>query len=786
MSEYDDYFTADDKPFIENINDALLISNVFDFTVPIALPDMFSNQTWVNSTNKRKAGVAIVELAETLPNTLSITTANDKSVVSGTGTMKLLFYPNFNSFGQFKAFDWSSSNNKIQVNLKTKTGTTILSNISKGNLASIPSGLKVLDQVMIEIVFTASDTLTGFTVTMENKQQTRYGANVKINTVDGLETRLESIESKNTSQDSAISNKVDKVTGKALSSNDFTNALKSKLEGIDSSRIPLEEIVANDDLNDSKFFPSTVKFYICRGNTIATTLSNCPYDKAFLLISYPTSSGTVTTVTQEIRPYEYSKNMVWSRKYYYNNSTSVTNYSNWDKYAVLNDDNNEMQMNGIASAGSSSYAARSDHVHPSDNTRASVSHVHGNLSADGKIGSSTGKIITTGTNGVLQAVDTITKSKISDFPTSMTPTSHTHGNISNAGAIGSASGKIIMTGTDGALTAVSSIPRGMIANFPSTMPPSSHTHGNISNDGEIGSASGKIIVTGTNGALQTTDTITKSKISDFSHTHGNISNDGKIGSASGKIVMTGTDGVLQTADTITKSKISDFPTSMTPTSHTHGNISNDGKIGSASGKIIMTGTDGALTAVSSIPRGMIANFPSTMTPTSHATSSTTYGVSSATNYGHSMASSTSPKMDGTASVGSETGKFARGDHIHPSDTTKQDVSGLKWQKLAGWGKISPNATLQCYYNDIFVAIELQGTFYETPSYITTSFLNLTTDLSLSALPTEYCPSYEVSQMIYPKIEAYVSDVGTLKVRTLEGTTNKLNGYVIYPRKSAFE
>lgn len=194
MSEYDDYFTADDKPFIENINDALLISNVFDFTVPIALPDMFSNQTWVNSTSKRKAGVAIVELAETLPNTLSITTANDKSVVSGTGTMKLLFYPNFNSFGQFKAFDWSSSNNNIQVNLKTKTGTTILSNISKGNLPSIPSGLKVLDQVLIEIVFTASDTLTGFTVTMENKQQTRYGANVKISTVDGLQSTIDDIE----------------------------------------------------------------------------------------------------------------------------------------------------------------------------------------------------------------------------------------------------------------------------------------------------------------------------------------------------------------------------------------------------------------------------------------------------------------------------------------------------------------------------------------------------------------------------------------------------------------
>ena len=36
------------------------------------------------------------------------------------------------------------------------------------------------------------------------------------------------------------------------------------------------------------------------------------------------------------------------------------------------------------------------------------------------------------------------------------------------------------------------------------------------------------------------------------------------------------------------------------------------------------------------------------------------------------ASSTTPEMDGTASAGSET-KFARGDHRHPSDTSKQNL-----------------------------------------------------------------------------------------------------------------
>lgn len=52
-------------------------------------------------------------------------------------------------------------------------------------------------------------------------------------------------------------------------------------------------------------------------------------------------------------------------------------------------------------------------------------------------------------------------------------------------------------------------------------------------------------------------------------------------------------------------------------------------------------------------------------PNNHASSATTYGVSSASNYGHSKASATTPKALGTASVGSETSSFARGDHVHP-------------------------------------------------------------------------------------------------------------------------
>lgn len=62
-------------------------------------------------------------------------------------------------------------------------------------------------------------------------------------------------------------------------------------------------------------------------------------------------------------------------------------------------------------------------------------------------------------------------------------------------------------------------------------------------------------------------------------------------------------------------------------------------------------------------------------PASHASSATTYGVSTASAYGHAMASSTTPKANGTAAVGSETAKFARGDHVHPLQTTVSGNAG---------------------------------------------------------------------------------------------------------------
>lgn len=78
--------------------------------------------------------------------------------------------------------------------------------------------------------------------------------------------------------------------------------------------------------------------------------------------------------------------------------------------------------------------------------------------------------------------------------------------------------------------------------------------------------------------------------------------------------------------------------------HVHGNITNDGKVGSASGKVLVTGTGGAVQAETEAS-GFNKEFEGT---------------------------AKNIQMDGTASAGTSV-KIARADHVHPSDTSKQNT-----------------------------------------------------------------------------------------------------------------
>jgi hypothetical protein len=87
-----------------------------------------------------------------------------------------------------------------------------------------------------------------------------------------------------------------------------------------------------------------------------------------------------------------------------------------------------------------------------------ASHTHGNISNAGAIGSTANLPIITTTSGVLTAgsfgtgANTFCQGNDSRLSDARTPLSHVHGNITNEGAIGSTSGLPVVTTTSGVLT----------------------------------------------------------------------------------------------------------------------------------------------------------------------------------------------------------------------------------------------------------------------------------------------------------------------------------------------
>lgn len=195
------YFMNNEKIFAEYLNDTILLTNAFDLTIPIKMPSMFSDGAFQDTTEPRKCGMAIVTLNSALPSGISI---NSNGTLTGTGTVAFKFYPNFNTFGCIKKLNWTNTGS-ITVKLKKTDNTSIISSVTKNADISQNAELNKLQEIVIEVVF-SNATLTELEVVLENKKETRYGAKVSIDNVDGLSNELVNIENKNIQEDSRLNN----------------------------------------------------------------------------------------------------------------------------------------------------------------------------------------------------------------------------------------------------------------------------------------------------------------------------------------------------------------------------------------------------------------------------------------------------------------------------------------------------------------------------------------------------------------------------------------------------
>ena len=144
---------------------------------------------------------------------------------------------------------------------------------------------------------------------------------------------------------------------------------------------------------------------------------------------------------------------------------------------------------------------------------ATSTHIHGNITNAGAIGSTANLPLITTTSGVVTvgsfgtAAATFCQGNDSRLSDARTPLSHVHGNITNAGAIGSTASLPIITTTSGVLTtgsfgtAAATFCQGNDSRLSDARTPTAHTHGNITNTGYIGSTAGLPIVTSTSGIV---------------------------------------------------------------------------------------------------------------------------------------------------------------------------------------------------------------------------------------------------------------------------------------------
>jgi len=278
-----------------------------------------------------------------------------------------------------------------------------------------------------------------------------------------------------------LGDKVDKETGKGLSSNDYTTTEKNKLAGIDAG--------ANNYTHPS-YTSQTKKLYKVEVD----------------------GTGHVNDVTEVAK----------------SDITALGIPAQDTTYTPASNTPTADSTNG--SVGSSEKYAREDHVHPKSTIYAEASHSHeatevtdanaanyshiGSLSANATqqaINNAINTIIGTLSNiQAIQVVDTKPTASASTMGKLYIVSENSKVNVYYTKQSGSGSSATYSwQKMDADILDELSISWNDVQNKPTSFTPSSHTHGNITNAGAIGSTAGKVVITGTNGVLDVSDMVTE-------------------------------------------------------------------------------------------------------------------------------------------------------------------------------------------------------------------------------------------------------------------------------------
>ena len=204
--------------------------------------------------------------------------------------------------------------------------------------------------------------------------------------------------------------------------------------------------------------------------------------------------------------------------------------------------------------------------------------------------------------------------------------------------------------------------------YTSARTPASHTHGNISNSGTLtdtaAAATGNdyvVIRDADNNKVQTS-TIKGTDVADAitkKHEHSSLT-------------LSKSAQVYDGTHTLALPSTDPYTSSRTPTSHTHGNITNDGKLQTTD---VAVANGDKLVITDASDSGVVARTSITFDGTTTNKALTPKGTWE--EFSGASPSDSTPLMDGTAAAGSSMA-FARGDHVHPTDTSREPVFTMNY------------------------------------------------------------------------------------------------------------
>ena len=146
---YNEFFTDKDKPYSENLNDALCLVDAFDLTVPLNMPAGFSNGEFSSNIGiTKKCGVGLVTL---MSRDSGVTIGTDS--IAGSGEVVFRIYPNFNSFYKWSKILLTKTGN-VTIGFRRVDGTDISVTVDNDGNISDNTDLRELKE--IDLVLTLS------------------------------------------------------------------------------------------------------------------------------------------------------------------------------------------------------------------------------------------------------------------------------------------------------------------------------------------------------------------------------------------------------------------------------------------------------------------------------------------------------------------------------------------------------------------------------------------------------------------------------------------------------